>query len=478
MLSDQNLHLQEQGNGQRLTNDTSYTLSRETTVGFGATGNSWTTTTSGQSTSSDMTELTITRSTTIWVGTATYSLARSATSINEGQSVTFTLTTTEVDDGTQVPYTITGISANDLSAGSIQGNFTVNSNSAQLTFTTTQDVTTEGTETMTLALDNGAASLAVQINDTSAGPDTYYLAGADLPDKNSGGRLLLNETDIGTNSTYTGWCYWTWCEADSPNNNYIYADDQNGENIWRIRINRLLFKMTQDSDYLYFIYAGASPTVLLEGNVTIMKVAKSDGQIISRRTIRNGSNFGTFQDPNYGYIHPLDISYNSSTGNIGFAFLLTNNNTDDTNPNGPTGTLAYPRLGMCTINTSNLSNSSVYMKRMAWGGYGGNSVYTLWRYDSATLIPRGSSGYTLCMNGSYTTSRRTESRVCFVNFTNAGQYQSNRVLTGAGTAVDDYTFSEPYISSVGDWSMQMTDATYISNVGSIAVTGIFYGDSS
>jgi len=466
---------------QRLTTDTSYRITSVGSVPFGSNGTGYT---SGYATTNnvfqtDINNITVTRETTIWVGTATYSLSRSATSINEGQSVTITLTTTEVNDGTLVPYAITGIGASDLSSGAITGNFTVNSNTAALTFTTSQDVTTEGTENMTLSLSNGQASVIVQINDTSAGPDTYYLASADLPDGYNGGRGLLAEADIGETSSYKGWSYWTWISPQDPYDNYIYADDQNGENIWRIEIDRLLFKMTQDANYLYFIHyseqARADRTV--GDRFTIMKVAKSDGEIVSRRTFRNGSNFGTFQDPNYGRMTPMDMSYNSTTGDIGFAFLLTNENTDNS-ANGMTGEFAAPRLGMTTIDPSNLSNGTVYMKRMSWGSFGGTSVYTLYRYDGCTLIPRGNSGYTLCMNGGYNTDDQgLESRICFVNYTSAGAYSSNRVLTGVGTNVDDYTYSEPYIGTTGDWSMIMSDATYISNVGSVVVTGIFFGDS-
>ena len=463
---------------QRLTTDTSYRITSVGSVPFGSNGTSYT---SGYATTNnvfqtDINNITVTRETTIWVGTATYSLARSASSINEGQSVTITLTTTEVDDGTLVPYAITGIGANDLSSGAITGNFTVNSNTAALTFTTSQDVTTEGTENMTLSLSNGQASVIVQINDTSAGPDTYYLASADLPNDNAGGRVLLSETDIGTNNSYKGYCYWTWTSPQDPYVNYIYADDQNGENIWRVSIDRLLWKMTQDADYLYFIYAAQSTSVYSE-KLTLIKIAKVDGEVISKRTFRNGANFSSFQNPDYGDMTPLDITYNSSTDNIGFAFLLTNNNSDNTNDTGITGTFAAPRLGVTTISTSDLSNGSIYMKRMSWGGYGGNTVYTLWRYDSATLISRGSQGYTLCMNGSYQTDYpRVEARVCFVNFSSSGQYNSNRVVSGVGTDTDSYTYSEPYVTAL--WSMQMTDATYISSVGSVVVTGIFFPDTS
>jgi hypothetical protein len=98
--------------------------------------------------------------------TATYSLS-ATTPVDEGDTVIFTLTTTNVTDGTAVPFTITGISASDITSGTLTGNFTVNSNSAQHIFSLVADKTTEGPETMDLALDNGTASQQVTINDTS-----------------------------------------------------------------------------------------------------------------------------------------------------------------------------------------------------------------------------------------------------------------------------------------------------------------------
>jgi hypothetical protein len=100
----------------------------------------------------------------------TYSIEKSVSSVDEGASVTFTLTTTNVANGTEVPYTITGISAADITSGSLTGNFTVNNNTATVTITATADQLTEGAETATLTLDNVADFDSVTVNDTSLTP--------------------------------------------------------------------------------------------------------------------------------------------------------------------------------------------------------------------------------------------------------------------------------------------------------------------
>lgn len=97
----------------------------------------------------------------------TYAIGRSLSAVDEGSSVTFTLSTTNVANGTLVPYTITGISANDVTSGSLSGSFIVSNNLATATITMSADQLTEGAETATLTLNNAAASNFVVVNDTS-----------------------------------------------------------------------------------------------------------------------------------------------------------------------------------------------------------------------------------------------------------------------------------------------------------------------
>lgn len=100
----------------------------------------------------------------------TYSLSRSTANVNEGGSVTITLSTAlgSVPNGTVIPYTVTGISQADLASGSLTGNFTLNSNTGSVSFTLTEDVTTEGPETLTLTA--AGQSIGVSVLDTSVTP--------------------------------------------------------------------------------------------------------------------------------------------------------------------------------------------------------------------------------------------------------------------------------------------------------------------
>ena len=102
-------------------------------------------------------------------GQPTYNLSSNSMIVNEGQSFTVTLVTTNVTDNTLIPYTITGIGSSDISEN-LTGNFTVNNNIATATFNVAADTLTEGTETFTLTLDNGASVINIVVNDVSLSP--------------------------------------------------------------------------------------------------------------------------------------------------------------------------------------------------------------------------------------------------------------------------------------------------------------------
>lgn len=163
----------------------------------------------------------------------TYTLTSDNNTINEGNTVTYTLTTTNVPDSTNVAYTVTGIDSNDLSVGSLTGNFTITSNTATATFTLAEDVTTEGQEVMTLTLDNGGDALDVVITDTSlnapstpsgyqtpqnlapassGGTTTKFIGEQDYSISSNDNFAIITEArasayDSGTYVKNIGWCY-------------------------------------------------------------------------------------------------------------------------------------------------------------------------------------------------------------------------------------------------------------------------------
>lgn len=111
----------------------------------------------------------------------TYSVSESTSSVNEGSSVTFTVTTGGVPDGTTLYWstnTVSGtINGSDFSGGATTGSFTITSNSGSVVRTIANDSSTEGSESFQLQIRTGstsgtivATSNTVTINDTSLTP--------------------------------------------------------------------------------------------------------------------------------------------------------------------------------------------------------------------------------------------------------------------------------------------------------------------
>ncbi|MGB2185105.1 MAG: hypothetical protein ACPH5P_00350 [Akkermansiaceae bacterium] len=93
-----------------------------------------------------------------------YTLTAPAT-LYEGGSAIVTLTTSSVDNGA-VPYTITGVEAADL-VEPLTGSFDLQAGTATVTINAVADLTTEGSQTLTLTLDNGGATTDIVLLDTS-----------------------------------------------------------------------------------------------------------------------------------------------------------------------------------------------------------------------------------------------------------------------------------------------------------------------
>ena len=109
------------------------------------------------------------------VGQISYTLSASANSVNEGQSVVFTLTTTGITSGAQIPYKITGTNvfqAVQIAPTPINGYFTIGPDgTATMVVTVTADFQTEGNRTFTIAIvAMPSVNASVVINDTSLSP--------------------------------------------------------------------------------------------------------------------------------------------------------------------------------------------------------------------------------------------------------------------------------------------------------------------
>ena len=109
-----------------------------------------------------------------WIAIS-YSISPSASAVNEGDTITYTITTVGVADGTTLYWTNSGTTVGaDFTGSANSGSFTVNSGTATFTRVLANDYLTEGTETVVVEIRTGstsgpivATSGAVSVADTS-----------------------------------------------------------------------------------------------------------------------------------------------------------------------------------------------------------------------------------------------------------------------------------------------------------------------
>jgi len=106
--------------------------------------------------------------------TPNYILSSNVSSVNEGNSVKFILSTSNVPNGEKVYYSIDNMTIADINQP-LSGYFEINSNIGEVVITTKKDLNTEGDEQLTLSLDTistvgNVTSHTVTVIDTSLSP--------------------------------------------------------------------------------------------------------------------------------------------------------------------------------------------------------------------------------------------------------------------------------------------------------------------
>lgn len=143
------------------------------------------------------------------------------TTLNEGQTVTFSVAGTNTPNGTYY-YTIeqaegtTSITSSDFTLGALSGSFTITSSSGSIPLTLVNDLTTEGTESFVLFVRTGSttgpiigSSAEVSITDSSITP-VFTSTPTSINEGSSGTFTVQN---IGPDGTY----YWTVLNGTSAN---------------------------------------------------------------------------------------------------------------------------------------------------------------------------------------------------------------------------------------------------------------------
>ncbi|TRW94631.1 beta strand repeat-containing protein [Candidatus Methylobacter oryzae] len=140
--------------------------------------------------------------------TPAYTLSANSSSVNEGASVTYNLSTVGIDTGSVLNYTLSGlgITTADIVGGSLKGTVTINNGKGEFTVAAAADHVPEGTESMIATLtgaDGTALAVApsIVINDTSASAGSVsnptYKLSASSSSVNEGGSVTYTLTTTG-----------------------------------------------------------------------------------------------------------------------------------------------------------------------------------------------------------------------------------------------------------------------------------------
>jgi hypothetical protein len=216
-------------------------------------------------------------------GVPTYNLSASTSSVNEGQSVTFTVTTTNFGSGT-LYWTNSGTTTGaDFTDNMNSGQVTISNNAGSIIRVLTNDMTTESPESIILQLRSGslagpvvATSSSVTVNDTSApiapssltmdrnNLDFYF-----LPDQTS----ISNQVSLDVRVTVTTDYFFNLatgafdhiaiamdCAGEAGGNNpHCGPIYRNGRNIW---VTGRGFFITRSSGVWSEIWNGTSSPVI------------------------------------------------------------------------------------------------------------------------------------------------------------------------------------------------------------------------
>ena len=162
--------------------------------------------------------------------TPSYAITPSVTTVNEGQSVSFTVDTINVPSGTVLHWTtqsLTGtVATGDFTDNLTSGTITINNNTASITRTLREDLAIDGSESFAIQIRTGSASgpvvvtsATVTINDTSV--PTYSVT-PDVGSVNEGGSVTFTVNTQGVANGTT--LYWSATSVSGTINSNDFSD--------------------------------------------------------------------------------------------------------------------------------------------------------------------------------------------------------------------------------------------------------------
>jgi hypothetical protein len=274
----------------------------------------------------------------------TYDIVPSTLSINEEQTISFTINTAGVPNNTTLYYTISGsagLVAGDFDDNALSGSFVINSSTGTITKTLSLDFTTEGNETFTLSVRRGsptgtivATSPTITIVDTSL--SLYEFSSFNFTNAGATGRLgpTLSQCLSSYNTTTYSWL---------TNISFFNMVSQ-GKQLWTVKIGGVYeFDVRGARGGTYS--NGGTTYVGAYGARIVSRVTLSVGQVIAIAVGQMGQDSTTYPTSGGGSFVVLDgtstplivAGGGAAAGNGGGGNLNTSAQGQITTYGGPPG---------------------------------------------------------------------------------------------------------------------------------------------
>ena len=270
----------------------------------------------------------------------TYSFSSTPSSVDEGSSTNFTVTTTDVPNGTTLYWTIDYNSSSDSTDfTSTSGSFTINNNSGVIGVSIANDYKTEGSQTFKVQLRTVSTSGTivktsdeVTINDTSTYPGVSftYLQTCNGT-SNASGRVTFTDVTGGDSGPYkvtingTDWSTWTGGS---------FRIDNIGDGNYNLRARDFSENYSSISTITVDCYR--APTYSISPSTLTINEPGSVTFTVTTQYVPNGTTLYWTTEHEIGSSSPTDFSpsigtvtiqNNTSTFNVG---ILADNFTDGT----------------------------------------------------------------------------------------------------------------------------------------------------
>jgi hypothetical protein len=440
----------------------------------------------------------------------TYSISPQTSSVNEGGSITFTVTTTQVPNGTTLYWAYNGGSSDPVADfNAYNGSFTISGNSGTFTVYPKADLLTEGSETFAVGVRTGsttgtevATTGTITINDTSLTAPAYSFTSQQNVTETQTGNSIATFTFtnvISKTVTFAIVAPSTGTAATSGTDVTINITSMsiNGSGSRDVSYYPAADQITEGTEYFRITATVDGSVVATTGNISISDTSTTPaGTLISQSCAAygvypytlnkvyadgNGGTYteSTFNSPTCGYVAPSyswatsPLSVNEgATSSLNFNYTNAPPNTSFTFNFQPptTGTSAsVPADG--SLNTSSFTTAATTSS-------GSVSVSYSITADSLTegtesfriqAIVGGSTTYNsgnITINDTSTTPPATYTLTAGASSVNEG---SSVTFTAGGTNIPNGTYYWT-ITNSGDFGTTSGSFTISGNSGSFSVS--------